>query len=52
MLKYHLPTLMEALPDNEVDHQPGEPEAADQLPLDAAQPFLETPVSHQDPVTV
>ena len=47
-----LPTLMEALPDNEVDHEPGEPEAANQLPLDAAQTLLEPPVSHQNPVTV
>ena len=52
MLKYHLPTLMEALPHDEVDHQPGEPEAANQLPLDATQPLLETPVSHQDSFTV
>ena len=51
-MSLNLPTLMEALPDNEVDHQPGEPEAAHQLPLDAAQPLLETPVSHEDPVTV
>ena len=46
-----LPALMEALPYDEVDHEPGEPEAAHQLPLDTAQPLLQPPVGHQNPIT-
>ena len=51
MLTVNLPALMEALPHNEVDHEPGEPEAAHKLPLDAPQPLLQPSVSHEDPVT-
>ena len=47
----NLSTLMEALPHNEVDHEPGEPEASHQLPLDAPQTLLQPSVSHEDPVT-
>ena len=46
----HLPALVQPLPHNEVDHEPGEAEAGHQLPLHAAQPRLQPGGGHQHAV--
>ena len=47
----HLPTLVETFPDDQIDEDPGQAQAAHQLPLDPAQTFLQSRVGHQHSVT-
>ena len=46
----HLPALVQPLPHDEIDHEPGEAEAGHQLPLHGAQPSLQPGVGHQHAV--
>ena len=47
----HLPTLVETFPDDQIDEDPGQAQAAHQLPLDPAQTFLQSRVGPQHSVT-
>ena len=49
-VSFHLAALVQSLPHDEIDHEPGEAEAGHQLPLHGAQPSLQPGVGHQHAV--
>ena len=50
-VSFHLAALVQSLPHDEIDHEPGEAEAGHQLPLHGAKPNLQPGVGHQHAVT-
>ena len=49
-VSFHLAALVQSLPHDEIDHEPGEAEAGHQLPLHGAKPSLQPGVGHQHAV--